>query len=126
MNNKELKEMAISLIIISVTIYVVTHLKLQNMADSKAKIEAKELVDKFKKIIARADDDPFREKTYFIINEKAKRCALICVESEYKALREMLFSLRSSRVIESGKVYLSRLDKLIELEKEVKQEILKQ
>ena len=50
----------------------------------------------------------------------AKQCALICVENEYHSLREMLFSLRSSKVIESEKVYLSRLEKLIELEKEVK------
>ena len=51
---------------------------------------------------------------------QAKQCALICVENEYHSLREMLFSLRSSKVIESERVYLSRLEKLIELEQEVK------
>lgn len=57
--------------------------------------------------------------------ETAKKHAIITVENEYHSLREMLFSLRSSYVIESEKVYLSRLDKLIELEKEIKNEIKK-
>jgi len=55
----------------------------------------------------------------------AKQCALICVENEYNSLREYLFNLRSCRVIDNHKVYLVRLETLIEEEKEVKQEINK-
>ena len=53
----------------------------------------------------------------------AKQCALIAVENEYNALREQLFNLRSCRVIENEKVYLTRLDELNKLELELKQEI---
>jgi len=56
----------------------------------------------------------------FISSEFAKQCALICVKNEYHSLREMLFSLRASKVIKSERVYLSRLERLIELEQEVK------
>ena len=78
---------------------------------TEAEKKAKELVERF-----------FNRHAYMTW-DMAIQCALICVENEYHSLREMLFSLRSSKVIESEKVYLSRLDKLIELEKEVKQAI---
>jgi hypothetical protein len=55
----------------------------------------------------------------------AKNCALICLVTKYNSLRELLFNLRSCRVIESEKVYLHRLDELIKHEYEVKQEINK-
>jgi len=55
----------------------------------------------------------------------AKQCAVIAVENEYYSLREMLFNLRSCHVIESEKVYLFRLQKLIDEEQEVKTEINK-
>ena len=55
----------------------------------------------------------------------AKQCALIAVENEYNALREQLFNLRSYKVIENEKVYLIRLQQLIDEEKEVKQELEK-
>jgi hypothetical protein len=57
--------------------------------------------------------------------ESAKQCALIAVENEYNSLREQLFNLRSCRVITSEKVYLHRLDYLINEEKQVKIEIEK-
>jgi hypothetical protein len=56
---------------------------------------------------------------------QAKQCALIAVSNEYHSLRELLFNLRSCKVIESEKVYLHRLNQYIEEEKEVKQEIEK-
>lgn len=49
----------------------------------------------------------------------AKKCAILAVENEYKSLREMLFNLKSCRVIESEKVYLSRLQGLIDEEQDV-------
>jgi hypothetical protein len=55
----------------------------------------------------------------------SKQCALIAVENEYHSLRELLFNLRSFKVIESGDVYLYRLQQLIDEEQEVKQEIEK-
>jgi hypothetical protein len=78
----------------------------------EAEKKAKELVDKFSNV-ALLDD------------YEAKQCALIAVENEYHSLREQLFNLRSCHVIESEKVYLFRLNELIEQEKEVKQEIEK-
>jgi hypothetical protein len=53
----------------------------------------------------------------------AKQCAIIAVENEYHSLREMLFNLKSCHVIESEKVYLFRLQKLIHEELEITQEI---
>jgi len=53
----------------------------------------------------------------------AKQCALICIGNEYYAVRELLFNLRSCRVIKSEKVYLIRIDELIKEEKELKKEI---
>ena len=55
----------------------------------------------------------------------AKQCALIAVENEYNALREQLFNLRSCKVIENEKVYLTRLQQLIDEENQVKQELEK-
>lgn len=63
------------------------------------------------------------EQTLLI--ENAKRCALIAVENEYYSLKEQLFNLRSCGIIESEKVYLFRLQELINEEKEIKQEIEK-
>ena len=57
--------------------------------------------------------------------EEAKQCALIAVENEYNALREQLFNLRSCKVIENEKVYLTRLQQLIDEENQVKQELEK-
>lgn len=54
-----------------------------------------------------------------------KEIALIAVENEYNSLREMLFNLRSCHVIESEKVYLHRLQELIDEEQQVKNEIKK-
>jgi hypothetical protein len=76
------------------------------------KEKAKYLVDKM------LDEQSFTEEIY-----DAKQCALIAVENEYRSLRELLSNLRSCRVIESDKVYLYRIQQLIDEEQEVKQEI---
>lgn len=55
----------------------------------------------------------------------AKECAKISVEIEYHTSREIIFNLRACRVIENEKVYLARVQELIDLEKQVKQEIEK-
>jgi hypothetical protein len=65
------------------------------------------------------DRDVHPHFTHYI----AKQCALIAVENEYKSNRELLFNLRSVRVIKNPTVYLARIDKLIKEEQEVKQEI---
>jgi hypothetical protein len=54
----------------------------------------------------------------------AKQCALIAIENEYNSNRELLFNLRASKVIESEKVYLIRVQGLIDEEQEVKNEIV--
>tara|TARA_R110001606_G_scaffold398524_1_gene577794 strand:+ start:761 stop:1030 length:270 start_codon:yes stop_codon:yes gene_type:complete len=76
---------------------------------------ADEIIEKYSPYCEGNDYDSGAER-----KENAKQCALICVENEYHSLREMLFSLRSSKVIKSERVYLSRLEKLIQLEQEVK------
>lgn len=53
----------------------------------------------------------------------AKKIAIMVIEKEYHSNRELLFNLRSCGVIESEKVYLSRLQNLIDEEKKVKQVI---
>lgn len=55
----------------------------------------------------------------------AKKCALIATRNEYHQLREQLVNLRSCKVIESEKIYLTRLQSLIDEEAAVKQEIEK-
>ena len=52
-----------------------------------------------------------------------KKCAIICVENEYNALREQLFNLRACGVIESSETYLKRIQDLIDEEAQVKHEI---
>lgn len=53
----------------------------------------------------------------------AKECAIISASNEYHQLREQLFNLKSSRVIEFENVYLTRLQSLINEEAAVKQAI---
>jgi hypothetical protein len=76
--------------------------------------KAKELVENFMNYV-----DGGMEDSHFNRTESAKTCAIIAVKNEYHSLREMLFNLRACGVIESGKVYLSRLQGLIDEEKEV-------
>ena len=57
--------------------------------------------------------------------ERAKQCALICVETEYHSLREQLFNLRSCGLIPNEKVYCHRLQELIDEEQQLKTEIEK-
>ena len=64
--------------------------------------------------------------SYNWFNRKlAKQCALIAVENEYHSLREMLIHFQGSKVINNGNFYLKFLQKLIDEEQEVKQEIEK-
>ena len=55
----------------------------------------------------------------------AKQCALIAVENEYHSLREQLFNLKSCGIDIPEKVYLFRIQALIDEEQEVKKEIEK-
>ena len=54
---------------------------------------------------------------------QSKQCALIAVENEYHSLREQLFNLKSCSVDIPEKVYLFRIQALINEEQEVKIEI---
>lgn len=85
------------------------------------KEKAEELINKY---LSLEDTQAVFGGNLMFANE-AKQCALIAVENEYNALRELLFNLRSTGVIENEKVYLFRLQELIDLEEEVKQEIEK-
>ena len=75
----------------------------------EANIKAKELVDRF-----------ISEGCLFA---NAKKCAIICVDTEYNSLREQLFNLRACGVIESSETYLKRIQDLIDEETQVKHEI---
>ena len=55
--------------------------------------------------------------------DNAKQCALIAIENEYNSLRYLLFNLRACGVIKNPSVYLKRLNRLIEEEKQVKTEL---
>lgn len=81
------------------------------------KLKAKDLVDK----MYYSDMDNFESYHW----ELAKKCALISVVNEYTSNRELLYNLMSCGVIESEKVYLVRLQGLIDEENEVKSEIEK-
>lgn len=80
----------------------------------KAKEKAKELVDKMRL-------GWLNTGTYFM----SKQCALIAVENEYHSLREILIHFQSIKVINDENFYLKFLQKLIDEEQEVKQEIEK-
>jgi len=49
--------------------------------------------------------------------------AIIAIENEYKSLRELLFNLKSCGVNIPKKVYLKRIQDLIDDEEEIKKEI---
>lgn len=53
----------------------------------------------------------------------AKKISIIVIEKEYYSNRELLVNLKSCGLIESEKVYLSRLQNLIDEERKVIQEI---
>jgi hypothetical protein len=55
----------------------------------------------------------------------AKKYALIAIKNEYHSLREMLIHFQATRVINDEKFYLKFLQKLIDEEQEIKQEIEK-
>ena len=80
------------------------------------KEKAKELVDKFRSEIISFLSDNMKD-------DNAKQCAIIAVENEYHSLREMLIHFQGSKVINDGNFYLKFLQKLIDEEQEVKQEI---
>lgn len=75
--------------------------------------KAKELFDKFMSI------------RWDICPDEAKQCALIAVENEYYSLREMLIHFQGTKVINGWNFYLKFLQKLIDEEQDVKQEIEK-
>ena len=84
----------------------------------KAKEKAIKLVEKFYNEI---DCASLRDE---ISDEKAKQCALICIEIEYKSIRECLVSLKRVGKIDY-EYYLTQLDYLIAEENQLKQEIKK-
>lgn len=71
--------------------------------------KASELVEKF--------------QNFGLCYDDSVECSIIAVENEYHSLRELLFDFMSSRIIENQKVYIKRLDDLLNEEKEVKQEL---
>ena len=79
--------------------------------------KAKELYDK---MLSSGDDNG-----NFVYDAVAINCAFIAIENEYNSNRELLFNLRSCGVIENGKTYLHRLQKLIDEEKQLKLELEK-
>lgn len=83
------------------------------------KEKAEELFDKYCYAIKTEETD----SGYFTNVIYAKQCALIAVENEYHSLREMLIHFQGSKVINDGDFYLKFLQKLIDEEQEVKQEI---
>ena len=83
-----------------------------------AKQKAEELIKQFSKYAHL--DDGASNNDFNSIN-----CDLIAVENEYNALREQLFNIRACGIIIGEKVYLARLQQLIDEEKEVKQELEK-
>jgi translation initiation factor 2B subunit (eIF-2B alpha/beta/delta family) len=86
------------------------------------KEKAIELVDMFMEHTVEWDNV---KEVAFDSEYHAKKCALIAVEKEYNSLRELLFNLKSCRVIESELTYLKRINDLIQEEQQVKQEIEK-
>ena len=81
------------------------------------KEKAQELVEKFTDI-----ENEYNEYSDF---KQAKQCALIAVENEYYSLREMLIHFQGTKVINGWNFYLKFLQKLIDEEQDVKQEIEK-
>ena len=97
------------------------NIKPLNQNKMTPKEKAEELCNKM--FIGSAFDYTEKEE-FHKAKAEAKQCALIAVENEYNSLREMLFNLRSCYVIESEKVYLHRLQELIDEEQQVKNEII--
>jgi hypothetical protein len=85
----------------------------------EAKIKAKELFEKFANISSSCECGRIDD----IDGVSAKECAIIAVENEYHALRELIFLLRSNSVIENEKTVLHFIDLYIKEETEVKREI---
>lgn len=59
----------------------------------------------------------------FMSNDLAKNCAKIAAKNEFYQQRELLINLKSCRLIENEKVYLVRLQDLIDKEQKVLTEI---
>jgi hypothetical protein len=86
---------------------------------------AKELIDRFRDVIVYKEKPRTVNKALKHV-EQSKQCALICCETEYHSLRELLFNLKSCGIEISSKVYNHRLNELINEEEKVKQEIINQ
>lgn len=54
-----------------------------------------------------------------LISMLAIKASVITVKQEYKSAREVLFNLKSCTIIESEKVYLFRIQELINQENEI-------
>lgn len=69
--------------------------------------------------------DVLNHSEYGMEWDMAMQCALISVKNKYHSNRELLYNLKSSGIDISEKVYLSRLQGLIDKEKEIIKEIEK-
>lgn len=65
--------------------------------------------------------DGFNEYQYLLV----KKCAEICISNEYFEKREQLIHFKGSGVIKDEKLYLKYLDKIIQEEINVKNELEK-
>lgn len=73
------------------------------------------IIDKTEEII---------DKVRFIVHKKSiKEVAIVIIKNEYKSNRELLFNLRSCRIVTTDNVYLSRLQGLIDEENSIVEEI---
>jgi len=86
----------------------------------EAKIKAAELVESF---YWYCDGTAMGTFSTVQVRNNAKKCAIIAVENEYHALRELIFLLRSNTVIENEKTFLHFIDLYTKEEAEVKKEI---
>jgi len=99
------------------------------MTQIEIKEKAQELIDKFRQYSNAYKWTSIIANRQIVIVDtdeqlrNAKRCAVISIQNEYHEKRELLILLRANRVIENSTTYLSHLDRLIEEEKQVKQEI---
>jgi len=90
------------------------------ITQEEAKEKSQQLYDEY---FHHVFNDDSEASIGFDINDHIKHISLVSIEKEYKSNRELLFNLRSCGVIENEKVYLSRLQDLIDEEIVIKNEI---
>jgi hypothetical protein len=68
-------------------------------------------------------EELFDKMAFEVCGTDAKICALIAVKNEYHSLRELLFDLKSHNSEIPERVYLYRIQRLIDEEQEIIKEI---